>query len=144
MLSLQKRKNLHKQVCTPKVDNFGRNSSGLDLFTSQQKASVATSFGLQLHPFLEFNYIRFFPRCNKNDCKRKELIPFRCDYCQMSYCIKHRHTSDHDCRAKAASQTMSSQLCARAAETRIQSITTKKDTKTKPATTCGAQQRAQR
>ena len=59
-------------------------------------------------------------RCNKQECKRKELIPFRCDACSLSFCIKHRHGADHDCRPDDAARALSTrQRCAAAAERRM-------------------------
>ncbi|XP_072170989.1 AN1-type zinc finger protein 2B-like isoform X2 [Diadema setosum] len=37
-------------------------------------------------------------RCNKKGCKQKELVPILCSSCQLNFCLKHRHTSDHDCQ----------------------------------------------
>jgi len=59
-------------------------------------------------------------RCNKAECKRKELIPFQCESCHLSFCIKHRHSADHDCQPGAASTPASTrQKCAAAAESRL-------------------------
>ncbi|KAI8508494.1 zinc finger, AN1-type domain [Branchiostoma belcheri] len=37
-------------------------------------------------------------RCNVKGCKQKELIPVVCDSCRKNFCLKHRHTTDHDCQ----------------------------------------------
>ncbi|XP_022663354.1 AN1-type zinc finger protein 2A-like [Varroa destructor] len=45
-------------------------------------------------------------RCSAHQCKKKEMIPIRCDQCRRNFCLKHRHPSDHECRPhslKAAS-----------------------------------------
>ncbi|XP_055586596.1 AN1-type zinc finger protein 2A [Uranotaenia lowii] len=36
-------------------------------------------------------------RCTFKNCKKKELVPFNCTVCKMNYCLKHRHTADHEC-----------------------------------------------
>lgn len=36
-------------------------------------------------------------RCNHKGCKRKELIPVTCSQCKLNFCLRHRHTSDHNC-----------------------------------------------
>lgn len=37
-------------------------------------------------------------RCHAKGCKRKELIPVKCSACHVNFCLRHRHTSDHDCQ----------------------------------------------
>ncbi|KAH8385387.1 AN1-type zinc finger protein 2A [Drosophila serrata] len=37
-------------------------------------------------------------RCHAKGCKRKELIPVKCSSCHLNFCLRHRHTSDHDCQ----------------------------------------------
>lgn len=37
-------------------------------------------------------------RCHAKGCKRKELIPVQCSQCKLNFCLRHRHTSDHDCK----------------------------------------------
>ncbi|XP_017025951.1 AN1-type zinc finger protein 2A [Drosophila kikkawai] len=37
-------------------------------------------------------------RCHAKGCKRKELIPVKCSACHLNFCLRHRHTSDHDCQ----------------------------------------------
>ncbi|KAH8412596.1 hypothetical protein KR009_003554 [Drosophila setifemur] len=37
-------------------------------------------------------------RCHAKGCKRKELIPVKCSQCEVNFCLRHRHTSDHDCQ----------------------------------------------
>uniref|UniRef100_A0A1Q3F2X5 Putative an1-type zinc finger protein 2b n=1 Tax=Culex tarsalis TaxID=7177 RepID=A0A1Q3F2X5_CULTA len=36
-------------------------------------------------------------RCTYRNCKKKELIPVSCTVCRANFCLKHRHTTDHDC-----------------------------------------------
>lgn len=36
-------------------------------------------------------------RCTFRNCKKKELIPVSCTVCRRNFCLKHRHTSDHEC-----------------------------------------------
>lgn len=47
-------------------------------------------------------------RCSMTNCKEKELIELVCDVCRMNYCLKHRHTSDHNCSRKYANDSSSS------------------------------------
>jgi len=86
-------------------------------------------------------------RCNQKECKRKELIQIRCDECELVFCIKHRHSEDHDCRGK----TSKSELCAKAAERRLRDLTLTSDPKVQrdaprvedvPPESCAAEQRA--
>jgi len=90
-------------------------------------------------------------RCNKDNCKRKELIQINCEKCQLVYCIKHRHASDHECRGNSAAR----HLCATAAEKRLRELSLESaSTATEAAaaahrlpsssspTTCSAQQRS--
>ncbi|KAH8249637.1 hypothetical protein KR032_011031 [Drosophila birchii] len=37
-------------------------------------------------------------RCHAKGCKRKELIPVKCSACHLNFCLRHRHSSDHDCQ----------------------------------------------
>ncbi|XP_017004117.2 AN1-type zinc finger protein 2A [Drosophila takahashii] len=41
-------------------------------------------------------------RCHAKGCKRKELIPVTCSQCHLNFCLRHRHTSDHDCQPPSA------------------------------------------
>ncbi|XP_049286324.1 AN1-type zinc finger protein 2A [Anopheles funestus] len=43
-------------------------------------------------------------RCSYRNCKKKELIPVNCSVCRLNFCLKHRHTTDHDCAGPAAGQ----------------------------------------
>uniref|UniRef100_A0A182LYQ0 AN1-type domain-containing protein n=1 Tax=Anopheles culicifacies TaxID=139723 RepID=A0A182LYQ0_9DIPT len=43
-------------------------------------------------------------RCSFRNCKKKELIPVNCSVCRLNFCLKHRHTTDHDCAGPAAGQ----------------------------------------
>ncbi|XP_023029335.2 AN1-type zinc finger protein 2A [Leptinotarsa decemlineata] len=42
----------------------------------------------------------FTNRCTFKKCKNRELLPVVCDQCHMNFCIKHRHTVDHNCAGK--------------------------------------------
>ncbi|ALC38892.1 CG12795 [Drosophila busckii] len=37
-------------------------------------------------------------RCHAKGCKIKELIPVQCSQCKVNFCLRHRHSSDHDCK----------------------------------------------
>lgn len=41
-------------------------------------------------------------RCTFRNCKKKELVPVSCTVCRQNFCLKHRHTSDHDCPGQPA------------------------------------------
>ncbi|RXG51574.1 AN1-type zinc finger protein 2B [Armadillidium vulgare] len=43
-------------------------------------------------------------RCNAQGCRVKELIAIQCDSCQLNFCLRHRHTTDHDCKGPAAAR----------------------------------------
>ncbi|KAI7803766.1 AN1-type zinc finger protein 2A isoform X1 [Triplophysa rosa] len=40
----------------------------------------------------------FTNKCSKGGCKQKEMIRVTCDQCHLNYCLKHRHSLDHDCK----------------------------------------------
>lgn len=42
----------------------------------------------------------FTNRCTRKGCKQKEMIPILCSECKKNYCLKHRHSSDHDCKVE--------------------------------------------
>lgn len=44
----------------------------------------------------------FTNKCSYKSCKAKEVIPIVCDECTYNYCLKHRHTADHNCQGKLA------------------------------------------
>lgn len=60
-------------------------------------------------------------RCSLKKCKGKELIPLKCDDCGKNFCLKHRHTADHQCEGAAASRRS---MAAAAAARRSNATTT--------------------
>lgn len=55
-------------------------------------------------------------RCTMKGCKKKELMPVVCSQCKRNFCLRHRHSTDHNCdpqnavrdqRANAAMARMS-------------------------------------
>lgn len=58
-------------------------------------------------------------RCTFKNCKKKELVPFSCGVCKQNYCLKHRHTLDHECKG-ASSGAPPRSLAAQAAVQRQQ------------------------
>ncbi|KAM6155811.1 AN1-type zinc finger protein 2A [Rhynchocyon petersi] len=40
----------------------------------------------------------FKHRCSQQGCRRKEMLPVICEECKGSFCIRHRHPLDHDCK----------------------------------------------
>ncbi|XP_023792558.1 AN1-type zinc finger protein 2A isoform X2 [Cyanistes caeruleus] len=43
----------------------------------------------------------FTNKCLKPGCKRKEMMKMVCEQCGGSFCIKHRHPLDHDCKGSS-------------------------------------------
>jgi len=39
-------------------------------------------------------------RCNKQGCKKVELIPIFCSKCKKQFCIQHRNELDHECKGQ--------------------------------------------
>lgn len=37
-------------------------------------------------------------KCSMKGCKQKELVRVSCDQCHSTYCLKHRHQQDHNCK----------------------------------------------
>lgn len=47
----------------------------------------------------------FTNKCSFKNCKKKELIPVNCTVCKFNFCLRHRHTADHECKGpKTANQ----------------------------------------
>ncbi|XP_019533809.3 AN1-type zinc finger protein 2A [Aedes albopictus] len=59
-------------------------------------------------------------RCSYKNCKRKELVPFSCGVCKRNYCLKHRHTLDHECSGASGGGVPPRSLAAQAAVQRQQ------------------------
>lgn len=36
-------------------------------------------------------------KCYVKSCKTKEIVKVTCRYCNLNFCLKHRHTADHSC-----------------------------------------------
>ncbi|VDM96459.1 unnamed protein product [Thelazia callipaeda] len=47
-------------------------------------------------------------RCSQVYCKKRELIPIKCDECGQNFCLKHRFPADHDCIRVGRKQAVSS------------------------------------
>ncbi|VDD93714.1 unnamed protein product, partial [Enterobius vermicularis] len=45
-------------------------------------------------------------RCAVKTCRRRELVPMRCEKCGLNFCLSHRFPADHDC----GNQTCSSKI----------------------------------
>lgn len=56
--------------------------------------------------------------CVKVKCKKKELVPLKCDECRQPVCLTHRHPEDHACPGSRAGLA---QLTAAAASRRANS-----------------------
>lgn len=37
-------------------------------------------------------------KCSASGCKGKEMVKVSCDSCGQDFCLRHRHTLDHDCK----------------------------------------------
>lgn len=48
----------------------------------------------------------FINKCSFRGCKKKELIPVQCHDCKLNFCLRHRHTTDHECNPHAARTAM--------------------------------------
>ncbi|CAO1434924.1 unnamed protein product [Diamesa tonsa] len=55
--------------------------------------------------------------CFFQQCKKKELIPFKCSTCSKNFCLKHRHADIHKCKENSNNQRT---LAAQAAISRQQ------------------------
>ncbi|KAI4822561.1 hypothetical protein KUCAC02_008098 [Chaenocephalus aceratus] len=44
----------------------------------------------------------FTNKCSRGGCKQKEMIRVTCDQCHLNYCLKHRHSLDHECKTGGA------------------------------------------
>jgi hypothetical protein len=40
----------------------------------------------------------FTNKCSVKGCKVKEVVPVVCDKCHLNFCLRHRHTLDHQCQ----------------------------------------------
>lgn len=59
----------------------------------------------------------FTNRCSYKSCKKKELIPVTCSVCNLNFCLRHRHSADHECNGPST-QKLPRNLAANAAEYR--------------------------
>ncbi|XP_037820484.1 AN1-type zinc finger protein 2A [Lucilia sericata] len=62
----------------------------------------------------------FTNRCSYKNCKRKELIPVNCSQCKRNFCLRHRHTADHECQSSSLKNETDQKrnMAAKAAEQR--------------------------
>eukprot|EP00002_Diphylleia_rotans_P002146 TRINITY_DN11315_c0_g1_i1.p1 TRINITY_DN11315_c0_g1~~TRINITY_DN11315_c0_g1_i1.p1 ORF type:complete len:234 (-),score=32.30 TRINITY_DN11315_c0_g1_i1:186-887(-) len=49
-------------------------------------------------------------KCGFSQCKQKEFVQFICRDCNINYCTKHRHSTDHHCKVPPNSCKAQSQL----------------------------------
>lgn len=40
----------------------------------------------------------FTNKCTYKNCKKKELVPVMCTLCKKNFCLRHRHSTDHECK----------------------------------------------
>lgn len=74
----------------------------------------------------------FSNKCSMKGCKGKEVVPVLCSECQLNFCLKHRHTADHNCQGKSAA---SRNRAAVAALSRQKFVNANRNHITAPATT---------
>lgn len=59
--------------------------------------------GQHIDQYCKSNKTKIFTnRCSFRGCKKKELVPVNCSQCKMNFCLRHRHSTDHECNPKAA------------------------------------------
>ncbi|KAL1488932.1 hypothetical protein ABEB36_014718 [Hypothenemus hampei] len=44
----------------------------------------------------------FTNKCSFKKCRTKEVIPVICNQCSLNFCLKHRHSLDHNCEGRGA------------------------------------------
>ncbi|XP_054262181.1 AN1-type zinc finger protein 2A [Macrosteles quadrilineatus] len=44
----------------------------------------------------------FTNKCSKKGCKGKEVVRVVCNECSLNFCLRHRHTADHNCQGRQA------------------------------------------
>ncbi|KAI1294990.1 AN1-type zinc finger protein 2B [Halotydeus destructor] len=49
----------------------------------------------------------FSSKCTKKGCKSREMVKILCTVCDKNFCLKHRHSMDHDCVPVAKQSTKS-------------------------------------
>jgi predicted nucleic acid binding AN1-type Zn finger protein len=47
---------------------------------------------------MEFYYIG--QRCDLENCKQHDFLPFQCKYCKGTFCLEHRFFDNHNCKKK--------------------------------------------
>ncbi|CAL4112507.1 unnamed protein product, partial [Meganyctiphanes norvegica] len=63
-------------------------------------------------------------RCSFGVCKTKEMVPVSCDSCKQNFCLRHRHTIDHECKGPPPAPSLRERAVA-AASSRMGSLTKK-------------------
>jgi len=44
----------------------------------------------------------FTNKCSVKGCKGKEIVRVICKECSLNFCLRHRHTADHNCQGRQA------------------------------------------
>lgn len=71
--------------------------------------SPDVTVGAHIDQFCKSEKTKIFTnRCSYKNCKKKELIPVSCTVCKQNFCLRHRHTSDHECHGPVANTSQSS------------------------------------
>lgn len=47
---------------------------------------------------MDFYYIG--QRCDLENCKQYDFLPFKCKYCKKKFCLEHRFYDNHFCKGK--------------------------------------------
>ncbi|KAL5971932.1 AN1-type zinc finger protein 2B [Taenia solium] len=66
----------------------------------------------QSQPALTLKGKIFKNACSVPRCKKKELVPLRCERCHLNYCISHRNELDHNCKGISAASTNGKRMSA--------------------------------
>uniref|UniRef100_A0A0R3S1J1 AN1-type domain-containing protein n=1 Tax=Elaeophora elaphi TaxID=1147741 RepID=A0A0R3S1J1_9BILA len=45
--------------------------------------------------------------CSQRHCKKRELVPIKCNQCKRNFCLKHRFPADHHCMKVKNERTLS-------------------------------------
>ncbi|ODV67015.1 hypothetical protein HYPBUDRAFT_148783 [Hyphopichia burtonii NRRL Y-1933] len=59
----------------------------------------ADLFAREKSPEKELGLMNLGEHCFK--CQQLDFLPFKCEYCQHTYCSQHRNLDSHECRGKA-------------------------------------------
>lgn len=67
-------------------------------------------------------------RCSVHGCRKRELIPMKCEKCKLNFCLTHRFPVDHECGSKVVSSSRISPAGQAAIARQIQNKTSLQNT----------------